>query len=299
MAIDGSQPQAVLTGTPRPVRLLTERDREPLGLLHRPSTVVTRGHTDENLDNLATSFRQEVVEPLRGTRLGRQELAAELLEQVEGALFTQGWLDAARVARAPHEDLLRRTVVGLDPADPGAKGSEQALCVCALGADHQLYVLASEGHRGTVGAFLGRALDVARRHGAVIVCERNHGGSALLELLEAKMRELGVRVPYREVWASQGKLARADGAALLAEQGRLHLVGHHPELEAELTTFTGQRGERFDRGDAMVWALAELGGVHARAGSSESSVARWSDEPVLAGDAVASWEDGFDPWLGP
>lgn len=84
LSIDGSEPQAVLTGTPRPVRLLTQKDCEPLGLLHRPGTVITCGHTDENLENLAHTFRERVVEPLRGTHLGRQELGAEILEDVPG-----------------------------------------------------------------------------------------------------------------------------------------------------------------------------------------------------------------------
>jgi phage terminase large subunit-like protein len=118
LSIDGAEAQAVLMGTPKPVRVLTQKDREPLGLLHRPGTVITRGHTDENLENLARTFRERVVEPLRGTRLGRQELAAEILEDVAGALFKREWLDAARVLEAPRTGY-RRTVIGLDPAELG------------------------------------------------------------------------------------------------------------------------------------------------------------------------------------
>jgi len=89
------------------------------------------------------------------------------------------------------------------------------------------------------------------------------------------------------VWASQGKRPRAEGAALLAEQGRLHFVGHHPELEEELCAFTGASGERFDRGDALVWAAAEFGGYRSPA-SDEPRVYRFTDEPV---PGVCRWTD--------
>lgn len=98
------------------------------------------------------------------------------------------------------------------------------------------------------------------------------------------MAEQGVWVPYREVWASQGKLPRAEGPALLAEQGRLRMVGCHPELEEELCSFTGRAGERFDRGDALVWACAELSGYASDDGSPDA--VPWSEQPV-AGGAVA------------
>ena len=241
--------------------------------------MITRGHTDENLENLARTFRERVVEPLRGTRLGRQELGAEILEDVPGALFKREWLDDARVREAPRMGY-KRTVVGLDPAEPGNSGSEQALAVVGADINNDLYVIASEGHRGSVGSFLDRALDVAREHQATIVVERNHGGQALLELLRSKLAERGIVVGVREVWASQGKRPRAEGTALLAEQGHLHFVGHQPELEEELCQFTGTSGERFDRGDALVWAAAEFGGYRSPAAGAESRVVPWTSGPA-------------------
>jgi phage terminase large subunit-like protein len=146
LSIGGSEPRVVVTGTPRPVRLLTQRDREPVGLLHRASTVIVRGHTDENLANLAPSFRAEVIDPVRGTRLGRQELAAEVLEDVPGALWKRAWIDERRrVTQRPA--FWRRKVMGLDPADGVESGDEQAFTIAGQGADWGYYVLRSEGTR--------------------------------------------------------------------------------------------------------------------------------------------------------
>jgi len=270
----GADPRACFATTPaaRP---------ELRALLARPGTAVTRGTTYDNLSNLAGPFRERVLERYEGTRLGRQELYGEMLEDVEGALFRRAWLDRARVAEGPPGGY-RHTVVGLDPADPGA-GSEQGLVVVGVGQDRDLYVLVSEGHRLALGALLGRTLDLAQAHGATVVVERNHGGRALLDLLESKMAERGVRVPYREVWASQGKLPRAEGPALLAEQGHLRMVGQHPELEEELCSFTGRAGERFDRGDALVWACAELAGYARGVGEPAGAAVPWSYQAVAGG----------------
>jgi len=274
----GPDPRACFATTPaaRP---------ELRALLARPGTVVSRGTTFDNLHNLSGAFRERVMERYEGTRLGRAELYGEMLEDVEGALFRRAWLDRARLAEGPSAGY-RHVVVALDPADPGA-GSEQGLVVVAAGADRDLYVLVSEGHRLPLGELLGRTLDLARAHGATVVVERNHGGRALLDLLEAKMAEQGVRVPYREVWASQGKLPRAEGPALLAEQGHLRMVGHHPDLEEELCSFTGRAGERFDRGDALVWACAELAGYTGGGGVGPDAVP-WQEPggELVAGGAV-------------
>jgi len=277
----GPDPRACFATTPA-------ARRELRALLDRPGTVVSRGTTFDNLANLSPAFRERVVERYEGTRLGRAELYGEMLEDVEGALFRREWLDRGRVAHGPPEGY-RRTVVGLDPADPGP-GSEQGLAVVGLGADREVYVIASEGHRLPLGALLGRALDLAQAHGATIVVERNHGGRALLDLLEQKMAERDLRVPFREVWASQGKRPRAEGAALLAEQGHLHIVGHQVELEEELCGFTGAPGDAFDRGDALVWAAAELAGDRGGTGCGGPAVP-WSDALVEGG--ALPWDDAL------
>jgi len=286
----GDDPRACFATTPanqRPLRDLIARD----------STVVTRGSTLDNLANLAPVFRERILARYQGTRLGQQEIEGHLLEDAEDALFRRLWLDGARVDRAPER--VRQVVVALDPAEPGEKGSEQALAVVAVGMNGDLYVLASEGHRASVGEFLSRALVLAKQWNARIVVERNHGGAALIEVLEMKMRELGYRVPYSEVWATKGKRARAEGTALTAEQGRLHLVGNQPELEEQLLGFTGQPGEPFDRGDALVWAATELARYRRGLmdGDGVNLVAPYSSEPLEGDQAgmVVRWDDAAEP----
>lgn len=174
----GSTPQIVATGTPKPVKLLTQRptDDSPPGLLYRVSTAITRGHSDDNLANLAESYRREVIDPLRDTRLGRQELAAEVLEDVEGALWKREWFgrEGFRVAEAPAW-WQRAPVIGVDPADGSQTGDEQAYTIAGLGPDHLLYVVESEGLRVTVYPFARAVIERALHHGAIIVLERNAG----------------------------------------------------------------------------------------------------------------------------
>jgi phage terminase large subunit-like protein len=259
-----STPQLVLTGTPKPVRLLTQRPdgQNPPGLMLRASTTLTRGHTDENLGNLAPTYRHEVVEPLRGTRLGRQELAAEVLEDVEGALWTHATIDAKRTAEPPLS--FQSKVLAMDPADGTEQGAEQGLAVCGIGSDWDLYVTRSEGLRLTGLEYCKHCINVATEEACSrIVVEKNHGGTYLLELLEQAMRILGKRVAVHVVTAARDKRARAEPVAALYEQGKVRHLGHFTELEEQQTSYTGTgREESPDRLDALVWALSELKGLN-------------------------------------
>jgi predicted phage terminase large subunit-like protein len=262
--VDGStsEPQVVLTGTPKPVRLLTQKPdgQNPPGLMHRESTVITRGHTDDNLSNLAPSFRREVVDPMRGTRLGRQELAAELLEDVEGALWSHATIDDYRTEERPV--FWQRKVLGMDPSDGTEAGAEQGLCVAGIGSDWDIYVTRSEGLRLSGLEYCKHAINTAVEEDcSLIVVEKNHGGTYLVELLEQAMRLLGKRVAVKVVTAVRDKRARAEPVAAIYEQGKVRHLGHFVELEEQMTSFTGLgREESPDRLDAMVWALSELKG---------------------------------------
>lgn len=288
LTTDGSEPQVVLTGTPKPVRLLTQKNRAPLGLLNRPSTAITRGHTDENLAHLAKSFRENVVDPLRGTRLGRQELAAKMLEEAEGALWKQSEIDAHRVAALPHPadkgEWLQVPVVGADASDGNEGGAEHALAVVGLAHDQDLYVLESDGYRVTPYEFACEAIRVALRWRGRIVVEKNHGGAWLVEVFRRALRDMGAVVPLKVVTASQGKRTRAEPVAALyeGEHGRVHHLGEFPELEEQQTTFTGAAGETSpDRLDALVWAASEFTGHSFKSPSLESeAVHRFSEVPV-------------------
>lgn len=288
-ALRKGEARLVATGTPKadmPARELVKR------LLNDPDVVSRRLRTADNRQNLSESF-WERVSLTAGSRMGRQELEGELLEDVEGALWRRSWIDEARVAEPPYGGY-RAVVVGLDPADGGAQGAEQALTVAAAGVDGQLYVIASEGTRDTPLKWLSHAVRVAREHSARIVVERNHGGAFLVGLLEQAIDAVGVRVPYQVVDARSGKLTRAEPVAALYEQGKVSHVGYFPELEEQLVNYTGGPGERSpDRCDATVWALLELMGY-----------ARRSRGAVGGGDAIPYRDDvrgvsgGAIPWAG-
>lgn len=294
LSIDDSEPQIVLTGTPKPVRLLTRKDKRPMGLLHRESVVVTRGHTEENIVNLDSGYRERVIEPLRGTRAARQELAAELLEDVEGALWLQSQIDADRVFGLPHPagQWQQMPVVGVDPSDGNDDGAENAYTVVALGVDHRLYVLESEGMRGSRYEFACAAIDAAKRHRGRLVIEKNHGGGWLVDTFNRAMRERDIVVPLEPVSAAQGKRTRAEPAAALYETGRVSHVGEFVELEEQLTSFTGAPNEASpDRLDSLVWAMSKFTGHSFKPATSEDqAVHRYTDRPVAG---VVRWGSSF------
>ncbi|HEV2773891.1 MAG TPA: phage terminase large subunit, partial [Thermoleophilaceae bacterium] len=244
--------------TPKPTPLMRR-------LLRDPAAVITRMTTFDNADNLAPAFIAQMRQRYGGTRLGRQELWGELLEDVEGALWKRAWIDDQRVDSDPPAGFTH-VVVGLDPADGTADGAEQALVVAGFGLDRQFYVLHSEGMRDTPLRWLTRAVAVAREHEAKrLVVEKNFGGRALIDVLEQAFDTLGTRVAYRVVSATAGKLTRAEPVAALYEQGRVSHIGHHPELEEQLLSFTGAAGERSpDRLDAVTWAITDLMGYGLR-----------------------------------
>lgn len=267
--------------------------RELVGrLLNDPAVISRRLRTEDNRANLSDSFWAR-VSLTAGSRLSRQELEGELLEDVEGALWRRDWIENARVDGPPHGGY-RAVVVGLDPADGGAQGAEQALTVAGAGVDGGLYVIASEGMRDTPLAWLSHAVRVAQQQSARIVVERNHGGAFLVGLLEQAIAALGIRVPYQVVNARTGKLTRAEPVAALYEQGKVHHIGVHAILEEQLVNYTGGPGERSpDRCDATVWALLELMGYARRSGG-----------PSAGGDAIPYRDDvrgvsgGAVPWAG-
>jgi phage terminase large subunit-like protein len=274
-ALRKGQSRRVATGTPKRnqgARVLVAR------LLKDESVVSRRLSTRDNLANLSGAFVQE-IRRYEGTDLGRQELEGELLEDIEGAMWRREWIDTARVERAPE---MRHTVVGVDPA---SGGHEKALVVAGVGIDGELYVLASEADRTSSSkVWLSRVIDVALAWSATLVVERNHGAAFLTGLLDAVMAARGLHVPYRPVWASVGKTVRAEGPALLTEQGRVHFVGYHPQLEDEMCSMVvGQPGED-DLADAAVWAITEL--MRHGAGGGDVPVVGWQD---TSSPQVAAW----------
>jgi predicted phage terminase large subunit-like protein len=242
----GVDPQVLATTTPRPKALIVE-------LAHADTTHITRGSTYENLDNLAETFRRNVLRKYEGTRLGRQELMAELLTDVEGALWTLATLSDTRVQQAPE---MKRVVVAIDPAvTSGDDADMTGIVVVGQGVDDESYVLADLSTRDTPDGWARRAMAAYESYGAdAVVAEVNNGG----DLVESVIRTVDRRARYRAVRASRGKQKRAEPVAALWEQGRAHIVGLQPELEEQMTTWTADSGTSPDRMDAMVWGVTEV-----------------------------------------
>lgn len=245
----GMNPQAVITTTPRPIGLVKD-------LLKRAGldVVLTKRSTYDNLDNLAPAFLQQIVARYEGTRLGRQELDADILDDVPGALWNRAEIDALRVPQSEVPQLTR-IVVSVDPSATGNPDSDEAgIIVAGVGANGRGYVLDDYSLQGSPHVWATAAVDGYRRHTADrIVAETNNGG----EMVELTIRTVDPNVAYRAVHASRGKLTRAEPVAALYEQSRVHHVGVLPRLEDEMVTWTpGDKSP--NRMDALVWALTDL-----------------------------------------
>ncbi|HEY5088287.1 MAG TPA: terminase family protein, partial [Gemmatimonadaceae bacterium] len=254
----GSNPQALYTTTPKPIPIIRE-------LLKDPKCVVTRGSTYENRANLAPSFFESVIEKYEGTRLGRQELGGEVLEDVEGALWSQAVIDAARMTPDVFRQVrVGRTVVAVDPSvsntadtdETGIIAGCRGLGRCPCGKDRCAYVLRdASGQMPPIkwareAVRLYNELDADR-----VVGEVNNGG----DLVETQFRVVAPDLSYKAVHASKGKRTRAEPVEALFEQGRVHHIGIFPGLEDEMTGWVPDSGMPSPgRIDALVWMLTDL-----------------------------------------
>lgn len=250
----GNHPRQIVTTTPRPIPLLKQ-------LIAAETTVVSRGVTTDNRINLAPSFIKNVIDKYAGTRLGRQELSAEILDDVPDALWTRSALDRDR--RKPDEiPSLRRVVVAVDPAakknEVPEDGAATGIVVAAVGQDGRGYVIDDATCRESPNGWARKAIACFDRYeGDCIVGEINNGG----DMVESTIRAVRNTVPFKEVTASRGKWVRAEPIAALYEQGRISHVGTFAALEDEMVNFgpNGMVGDASpDRVDALVWALTEL-----------------------------------------
>jgi phage terminase large subunit-like protein len=247
----GSEPQVMATTTPRSVPLLRR-------LLAQPDVALTRGTTAENRAHLATGFYRSVKVHFGRSLLARQELDGELIEEIEGALWSRALLEACREPAASAEPT--RTVIGVDPPT-SAGGDACGIVVCALGADGMARVLADVSVRKPKPERWARAVANAARvwNADRVVAEANQGGDMVRSVLQAS----DVALPLKLVHASKGKVARAEPVAALYEAGRVRHAGQFPELEDQLCGFIAGGGYEGpgrspDRADALVWAMTEL-----------------------------------------
>lgn len=257
----GDSPQACVTTTPKPTKLVRE-------LIKHPKAVVVRGTTYENRANLAEDFYRDIITQYEGTRLGRQELMAELLEDVEGALWTRAMLDSTRVYECPP---LVRAVIGIDPAVTAGDDSDETGLICAgLGADGHCYVFSDLSGRYSPDGW-ARKVDYAYTVHDLdrAIAEVNNGG----DLVETTLRTVNPRISYKAVRATKGKYTRAEPVAALYEQGRVHHVGAFPALEDQLCTWVpGNKSP--DRLDALVWGVTDLMLGHVIGGARQMRV-KW------------------------
>lgn len=261
----GSDPRVVVTTTPRPTPIIK-------GLLKDSNCVVTRGTSYENLANLAATFISQVIKKFEGTRLGRQELLAEILDDILGALWTLSLIDQMRIPLDPNPqapppfelDFFTRIVVAVDPPIKSAQEAAQiqeiedvaeaGIIVAGLGRDGHAYILEDASLQAPPLRWANVACQMYNHYRAdCLVAEINQGG----EMVEATIHTADPRVPVKTIQASRGKLVRAEPVSALAEQGKVHHVGAFPKLEDQMVTWVpGLKSP--DRMDAMVYAITEL-----------------------------------------
>jgi phage terminase large subunit-like protein len=250
----GDRPRQIFTTTPRPIPLLKE-------ILAAETTRVTRGITLDNRANLAPSFLKSITEKYAGTRLGRQELSAEILDDVPDALWTRASLDRDR-RKSDQVPPLKRVVVAIDPAakmnETTEEGAATGIVVAGVGEDNRGYVIDDATCRESPNGWARMAVSGFDRYEAnCIIGETNNGG----EMVASTVKAVRPGLPFKEVHASRGKWTRAEPIAALYEQGRISHVGTFAALEDEMVNFgpNGMVGDASpDRVDALVWALTEL-----------------------------------------
>ena len=250
----GAHPRLVLTSTPRVVPIVKDLMKRAI-LSIDGAVVMTRGSTRDNAANLPPATLRAWEEKYGGTRLGRQELEGELLEDVEGALWQLTQIDALRLPELPLGIFPARVVVGVDPAASSEEGAaETGIVVACLASDNQCYVMADFTISDTPSAWATRVVEAYDRFQADHVTpEVNNGGDMVTQTL----RTVRSSLPIHPVWASRGKVTRAEPVSALYEQGRVHHIGEFKELEDQMCTWVpGMRSP--DRMDALVWAITDL-----------------------------------------
>ena len=244
----GDNPQCLITTTPKPIPILKS-------LIVREDVHVTKGNTFENEANLAESALEMMRERYEGTSLGRQELYAEILDDIEGALWNQAMIEEKRLPHDEERDL-KTILVAIDPAVTSGEDSDETGIV-VVGKDHnnEYYVLEDVSGKYTPDQWGRLAVKTFYEWEADrIVAETNNGG----DLVERLLRSVDPNIPYRSVRATRGKLLRAEPIAALYEQRKVHHLGVFPELETQMCTYVGQVKPSPDRLDALVWGLTEL-----------------------------------------
>ena len=217
---------------------------------------MTTGSTFENEANLAESALSMLKEKYDGTTLGRQELYAEIIDTIDGALWNNKLIEEARLPDDTEKELTQ-IIVSIDPAVTANKDSDETgILVVGKDFNNEYYVLEDISGKYSPDAWAKKSIRAFYEWGADrVVAEVNNGG----DLVERLLRNIDPNIPYRSVRATRGKLLRAEPIAALYEQRRVHHIGLFPELESQMCSYTGEANQQSpDRLDALVWGLAEL-----------------------------------------
>ena len=246
----GRRPRSVVTTTPKPVELVRS-------LPNISGTYVTRGTTFDNKDNLAPSFFDGIIDRYDGTRIGQQEIYAEITDEDEDALWKREWIEKARLGSYPP---IARIVVSIDPA-MSTRPTSSETGIVVVGADMRrdhAYILADESGRLTPNNMALRVAHLFDKFNATqIVVEANAGGNHVETTLRNAIERT---LPIKSIRARHGKQIRAEPVAALYEQGRVHHVGRFPDLEDQMCTWTPDVSPSHspDRADALVHAVTDL-----------------------------------------
>ena len=257
----GLEPKYCITTTPRPLKLIRE-------MIEDKSVYISTGTTYDNRENLAPAFYNSIIKRYEGTRLGRQELLAEILDDNPNALFTRDDIDKYRIKYREELPQMQRINIGVDPAvTANEDSSDTGIVTVGQDENDHYYILADNTcHKKPMG-WAKEVIKVFNREEAdLVVGEVNNGG----DLIEAVIRSIpqdldsgieiaGEDLPYKTVRATRGKAIRAEPVGALCEQGRLHIVGNFPELEDQMVQYDPETSDVSpDRYDAMVWAVISI-----------------------------------------
>ena len=251
----GDRPQAVITTTPRPTKLIKQLSGDA-------QAIVTRGSTFDNAHHLSRAFVERITARYAGRDIGRQELYAEIIEEAPGALWTRALIERQRLPASAAADDYAEIVVGVDPpAKSGASADECGIVVVARRTNGHVHVLADLTSQGdSPGQWAARVAAAFRRYRANrVVAEINNGGEMVVEVL----RQSDPTLPVRKVTATRGKFLRAEPVAAAYERGLAHHLGEFAKLEDQMCSLTPDFDARVagfspDRADALVWAIADL-----------------------------------------
>ena len=258
----GQQPRTIITTTPKPTALM-------LDLVQDNYVHVTRGSTFDNMDNLAPTFKRQIIKKYQGTRLGRQELYAEMIQDVPGALWQESQIEQHRLTeqQCAHSEF-GRIIIAVDPPVTSGPDADECGIIIAAQArnaneagDYPLYILKDESIQGlSPHGWCNHVVKLYHHYQADrVIAEVNNGG----DLIEDLLRQIDRSISYQAVRASRGKVARAEPISALYERGLVHHVGCFERLEKQMREFTPSfdkavMGYSPDRVDALVWALTAL-----------------------------------------